>query len=55
MDMPLRSTEDENIVAVACDSLLEGLHVPLIDLNETAAVADFIIKHCGLKKDCSNG
>ena len=52
--MPLRCTEDEDIVAVACDCPLEGLHIPVIDLNETTAIVDFIIEHCGLKMICSN-
>ena len=52
--LPLRCTEDEDIVAVACDGILEGLHVPVIDLNETPAIVDFIVEHCGLKRDCSN-
>ena len=52
--MPLFCSEDEQIVAVACDSPLEGLHIPVIDLNETAAIADFIIEHCGLKRVCGN-
>jgi molybdopterin-guanine dinucleotide biosynthesis protein B len=51
----LRCTEDEDVVAVACDRLLEGLHIPVIDLNKTAAIVDFIIKHCGLERDCSHG
>ena len=52
---PLRCTEDEGVVAVACDSLLEGLQIPVIDLNETAAIADFIIERCGLEKGRNHG
>jgi molybdopterin-guanine dinucleotide biosynthesis protein B len=52
---PLRCTEDEGIVAVACDRNLEGLHIPVIDLNEPAAIVDFIIEHCELKRGCRNG
>ena len=52
---PLRCIEDEDIVAVACDKFLDGLHIPVIDLNETAVIVDFIIEHCGLKRVCKNG
>ena len=52
---PLRCTEDEDIVAVASDKFLDGLHIPVIDLNETAVIVDFIIEHCGLKRVCTNG
>lgn len=52
--LPLRCIEDKDIVAVACDNVLEGLHVPVINLNETPAIVDFIIEHCGLKRDCKN-
>jgi len=52
---PLRCTDDEGIVAVACDKSLNGLHIPVIDLNKPAAIVDFIVEHCGLKKGCKNG
>ena len=48
IDKPMRCIEDKDIVAVACDKTIEGLHVPVIDLNETAVIVDFIIEHCGL-------
>ena len=51
----LRCTEDADVVAVACDSFLEGLHIPVIDLNETSAIVDFIVEHCELKGDSSHG
>ena len=52
---PLRCTEDEGIVAVACDRSLEGLNIPVIDLNKPAAIVDFIIEYCELKRGCKNG
>ena len=45
---PCLYTEDPHIVAVAADSKLDtGL--PLLDLNDTAAIADFMVTHLGLK------
>lgn len=46
---PLLCRDDERVVAVASDVPLEGLPVPLLDLNDVKAVADFIVGHCGLK------
>jgi molybdopterin-guanine dinucleotide biosynthesis protein B len=40
--------EDANIVAVASDQPLAGLPLPVLDLNNAVAVADFIIGHCRL-------
>ena len=45
---PLIQPEDPKIVAVASDADLPGLPVPRLDLNDTAAIADFIVAHCGL-------
>jgi molybdopterin-guanine dinucleotide biosynthesis protein B len=46
---PLLCYEDRHIVAVASDAEIAGLPVPLLDLDDTAAIADFIIAHCRLK------
>ena len=48
---PLRCLEDDNIVAIACDSLLGAATIPLVDLNDTVSIADFIEEHCGLRGD----
>jgi len=40
---------DPTIVAVASDEPLEHLNLPVIDLNDVPAVADFIIERSGLK------
>jgi molybdopterin-guanine dinucleotide biosynthesis protein B len=45
---PLLCAQDPRIVAVASDAEIPGLHVPRLDLNDVAAIADFIIAHCGL-------
>jgi len=44
----LLAPEDPHIVAVASDSALDGLSVPRLDLDNTAAIADFVVKHTGL-------
>lgn len=46
---PLLQPEDPEIVAVASDCLLPGLKVPRLDLNDPAAIADFILVHTGLQ------
>jgi molybdopterin-guanine dinucleotide biosynthesis protein MobB len=40
--------EDSDIVAVASDQPLTGLPLPVVDLNDAAAVAGLIIAHCRL-------
>lgn len=52
---PLRCRDDPEIVAVACDSPIEGLGIPVIDLNDIAAIADFIVARCGLEKGINDG
>ncbi|MBT4933125.1 MAG: molybdopterin-guanine dinucleotide biosynthesis protein B [Rhodospirillaceae bacterium] len=46
---PLRCREDEEIVALACDSVVDDLDIPVIDINDIAAIADFIVACCGLE------
>ena len=41
---------DDKILAVAGDAPIDGLNVPLIDLNDVPAIADFILAHTGLDK-----
>ncbi len=45
---PLMCPDDASIVAVASDEILADVPVPLFDLNDIAAIADFIISHCDL-------
>jgi molybdopterin-guanine dinucleotide biosynthesis protein B len=46
---PLMAGENPTIVAVATDAPAEvQVAVPVIDLNDTAAIADFVIARCGL-------
>ncbi|MBC8790548.1 MAG: molybdopterin-guanine dinucleotide biosynthesis protein B [Tagaea sp. CACIAM 22H2] len=44
----LLSPDDPDIVAVASDSKIDGLAVPLLDLNDIAAIAEFVRQRTGL-------
>lgn len=44
----LLAPDDPDIVAVASDAKLAGLAVPLLDLNDIAAIAAFVRYHTGL-------
>ena len=41
-------TGNDSIIAVASDSALTGIKLPVLDLNDTSAIADFIAERCGL-------
>ena len=41
---------DDQVVAVASDAALPGVAVPVIDLDDIRAIADFIVARCGLGK-----
>jgi molybdopterin-guanine dinucleotide biosynthesis protein B len=45
---PLLQPDDPHIVAVASDEPLEGLGVPLLDINDAVGIADFIVARCRL-------
>lgn len=47
---PLRSLEDDTVVAVASDADLDAATplLPHLDLNDVPAIADFIQDHCAL-------
>jgi molybdopterin-guanine dinucleotide biosynthesis protein B len=46
---PLLAAEDRNIVAILVDGPRPETALPVIDLNDTAAIADFIMRHCGFE------
>jgi molybdopterin-guanine dinucleotide biosynthesis protein B len=46
---PLLASDDAHIVAVAADAALPELALPVLDLDDTRAIADFIVAHCGLE------
>lgn len=47
---PLLAAEDPNIVAILVDGPKPETTLPVIDLNDTAAIADFVMAHCGFPK-----
>ncbi|MBC8268310.1 MAG: molybdopterin-guanine dinucleotide biosynthesis protein B [Rhodospirillaceae bacterium] len=49
-EQELLAPGDDKIIAVASDGPIEGLSVPLIDLNDVSAVADFILSFNELDK-----
>lgn len=44
----LLTPRDPTIIAVASDTELDGLAVPVIDIDDVAAIATFIVARCGL-------
>lgn len=46
---PLLSTGDPTFVAVFSDLAVPETSLPVIDLNDTKAIADFIMRHCGFE------
>lgn len=46
---PLLSADDPTYVAILSDGPIAGTRLPVLDLNDIPAIADFIIAHCGLK------
>ena len=49
----LLCVEDADVVALASDAPVEGTKLRVLDLDNVAEIADFIIAHCGL--DTSRG
>jgi molybdopterin-guanine dinucleotide biosynthesis protein B len=45
---PLMAPDDPHIVAVASDAPLAGLRVPLLPIDDVAAIADFVLARCRL-------
>ena len=49
---PLLASEDPHVVAILADGPVphteQSAKLPVIDLNDIAAIADFILRHCGL-------
>ncbi len=48
LNMPLLATHDANIVAIASDTALKITHIPVLDLNNIAAIASYLINYCSL-------
>ncbi len=51
----LLCVDDPRIVAVASDEALPLATVPVLDLNNVPALADFIVAHAGLERSESRG
>lgn len=47
---PLLAPEDDKVVAVASDGPVPEVSLPLLDLDDIEAIADFIVAHCGLSE-----
>jgi len=47
--------DDPTVRAVACDREIEALPVPVLDLNDTCAIADFILAETGLRRTPEEG
>ena len=52
---PLLCRDDPTIVAVASDQALADVDLPVLDLNDVAGIADFIVDHCGMATKVVNG
>lgn len=48
-DKPLLHPEDETVIAVASDCALPGCTLPVLDLEDIEAIADFVVARCGLQ------
>jgi molybdopterin-guanine dinucleotide biosynthesis adapter protein len=52
---PLLCVSDARVVGVASDGPVPEARVPVIDLDDTRAIADFILAHCGLARAKARG
>ena len=48
LGQPLICLDDPSVVAVASDETLANVALPVLDVNDVAAIADSIARHCGL-------
>jgi len=49
-DRPMVSADEPTVVAIATDVPLDDVALPVLDLNDTAAIADFIVDFTGLER-----
>ncbi|MBT6096182.1 MAG: molybdopterin-guanine dinucleotide biosynthesis protein B [Rhodospirillaceae bacterium] len=52
---PMIADTDDSIVAIASDQAMETASVPVLDLNDVAAIGDFIVDYCMLEVKSENG
>ena len=50
LDHPRLAETDETVVAIASDMSIDDAPVPVIDMNDVSAVADFVLDHVGLER-----
>jgi len=55
IEKPLLAAEDSSVVAIASDETVTGADVPVLDLDDVPAIADYIVEHCGLTARIQNG
>ena len=46
---PALHPRDPDVIALATDAAAADARIPVLDLNDTGAIADFIVAHCGLR------
>jgi molybdopterin-guanine dinucleotide biosynthesis protein B len=51
----LLSTDDATFVAVLCDGVPPSTKLPIINLNDVTAIADFVMRHCSLAGRTARG
>lgn len=49
VDRPLLAGEDESVVAIAADMEIADAPVPVLDRDDVALIADFILSHVGVE------
>lgn len=47
VDRPVLAATDDSVVAIACDHEIPDVCLPVFDLNDVAAMTDFILDHVG--------
>jgi molybdopterin-guanine dinucleotide biosynthesis protein B len=52
---PLLCVSDPRVVAVASEGAVPEARVPVIALDDTRAIADFVVAHCGLARAKARG
>jgi molybdopterin-guanine dinucleotide biosynthesis protein MobB len=52
---PLLAYDDPHVIAIASDEALPDATVPVLDLDDTAAIADLVLAHCGLPEAAGTG
>ena len=51
----LLCADDPSVVAVATDELLEGIQIPILDLNDVETITDFVLTYVGLTSEVRSG